>query len=104
LQAINDLISDLIRGANNVAYLSEFERASLLDRSYRLIRDCRDKIGVDQDSLDRDPAIDFLTMSRSIPMFSDKEISAAFLEAVGVLRDLRIIIDARIDAVLNKDM
>lgn len=54
-----------------------------------------------QDSLERDPAIDFLTMSRSVSKFSDDEVKATLLEAANLLRSLRIIIDAKIDAVLN---
>ncbi len=91
----------MVRAANEVGKLSEFERGNLLDRAYRAIRDGRDQVGMAQDSLDRDPAIDFLTMSRSIPMFSDEEIKAALLEAAGMVRALRIIIDAKIDAVQN---
>lgn len=56
---------------------------------------------MEEDSLERDPAVDFLTMSRSIPRFSDDEIKAALLEAAGMLRALRIIIDAKIDVLIN---
>lgn len=101
MSSLPDFIAELVRAANEVPRLSETERGDLLDRAYRTIRDGRDQVGMEQDSLDRDPAIDFLTMSRSIPMFSDEEIKSALLEAAGMVRALRIIIDAKIDSVLN---
>lgn len=101
MNELPEFIAELVRAANEVPKLSEFTRARLLDRAYNTIRDCREKIGVAQDSLDRDPAIDFLTMSRSIPAFTDDEIKTALLEAAGLLRDLHIIIDTKIDVLLN---
>ena len=97
MSSITDFVAELVRAANEVGKLSEAERGGLLDRAYRTVRDARDEIGVEQDSLDRDPAIDFLTMSRSVPMFSDEEMKSALLEAAGVIRDLKIILDARSD-------
>ena len=97
MSSITDFVAELVRAANEVEKLSAAERGSLLDRAYRTVRDARDEIGVEQDSLDRDPAIDFLTMSRSVPMFSDEEIKSALLEAAGVIRHLKIILDARGD-------
>lgn len=96
MSSITDFVAELVRAANEVEKLSEAERGGLLDRAYRTVRDARDEIGVEQDSLDRDPAIDFLTMSRSVPMFSDEEIKSALL-AAGVIRNLKIILDARGD-------
>jgi hypothetical protein len=95
MSTLPDLTAELIRAANEVERLSEFERAGLLGRAYRSVRECRDIIGMEQNSLDRDPAIDFLTMSRSIPMFSNEEIKATLLEAAGVIRALKIILDAK---------
>ncbi|MBP2560870.1 hypothetical protein J2857_003639 [Neorhizobium galegae] len=103
MSTLPDFIAELVRAANEVGKCSEFERGNLLDRAYRAIRDGRDQVGTAQDSLGRDPSIDFLTMSRSMPMFSDEEIKAALLEAAGMVRALRIIIDAKNDAVLNSN-
>lgn len=99
MSTLPDFISELVRAANEVGNLGDSECARLLDRAYRTIRDGREEIGMAQDSLDRDPAIDFLTMSRSISMFGDEEIKAALLEAAGMVRALRIILDAKEDAV-----
>ncbi|MCK8779117.1 hypothetical protein M0654_03870 [Rhizobium sp. NTR19] len=102
VEPLDNLIADLIRAANGVLGLGEFERARLLDRAYRGIRYAREVLGVQQDSLDRDSAIDFLTMSRSVQMFSDNEIKAALLEATGMIRDLRMTIEARAEAILRE--
>lgn len=97
MSPLPDFVSELIRAANEVDRLSQAERGRLLDRAYTTIRDGRDQVGMAQDSLDRDPAIDFLTMSMSIPMFSNEEIKAALLEAAEVIRVLKIMLDAKTD-------
>lgn len=93
MSGVTEFVSELVRAANGLDKLSEFSRAKLLDRAYDTIRDLRDEVGIQPDSLDKDAAIDVLTMSRSIPALTDAEVRNIMLKAAAMIRDLHIILD-----------
>lgn len=95
MSSITDFVVELVRAANEIDRLGDFERRRLLDRAYRTIQDARNEVGMEQDGTDYDAAIDFLTMSRAPEKFSIEEFKEAFLEAADMIRTLKIILDAK---------
>jgi hypothetical protein len=102
LSSTTDFIAELVRAANEVEKLSEDECARLLNVASLTILDCRDQVGVDQDSTNQGRVSDFLTLSGAIPLVPDEEIKAALLEAAGIIRHLHIALDTRTEIPLEE--
>lgn len=97
--SMTSFVMELVRAANEIERLGDFEKRRLLDRSYRTIEEGRREIS-SRRGMDYDEALDFLTMSRSLDQFSDDEVREALLSAADMLRNLKIILDAK-DEVLR---
>jgi hypothetical protein len=98
---ITDFIAELIRAANRVERIGEFEKTRLLEQAYITIRDGRYKVGMRPSKRKADASLDLLTMSRAIPRHTDAEVRAALLDAAEMIRTLKIVLDAK-DEVLNE--
>jgi len=90
VQPIPHLLSELIRAANTTAKLSEFSRARLLDRASDKIRILRLQKGRHIEVGGDDIAFNAFMMARSVPRYSDDEISHALLDAAGAIWSLHI--------------
>ncbi len=97
MNPIPDFISELVRAANEIARLSEFERARLLDRAYTIIRDLRRRTRTGPTDFSRDPLVDIMTMSRSVVMFSNDEVKQELLSAAAMIRALKIVLDTQLN-------
>lgn len=97
MNPIPDFISELVRAANEIARLSEFERARLLDRAYTIIRDLRRRTRTGPTDFNRDPLVDIMTMPRSVVMFSNDEVKQELLSAAAMIRALKIVLDTQLN-------
>lgn len=88
-----EFVAELFRAANEVSKLTDFEKRRLLERAVATIRDMRDQTGMAGGSLDADPLIDFQTIAASIDRRSDEAVKAALLDAAGIIRTLKIVLD-----------
>lgn len=97
-------VSELIRAANETQRLSHFERGRLMDRAAATIRDYREQIAYSDapanDSGPGDIAFDLADMGRTPEVFTAAEVSAKLLEAVEVIKTLRVLMDEK-EAVLR---
>jgi len=90
-----DFVAELVRAANMVEKIGDDERGRLLDRAWRTILDGRQRVGMTPSRTRADKAIDILSMSKSIGLYLDDQMKAALLEAASMIRDLKIILDAK---------
>lgn len=97
MNPIPDFISELVRAANEIARLSEFERARLLDRAYTIIRDLRHRTRTGPTDFNRDPLVNIMTMSLSVVMFSNDEVKRELLSAAAMIRALKIVLDTQLN-------
>lgn len=88
-----EFVAELFRAANELEKLTEFEKRRLLERAVASIRDMRDQTGIAGRSLYADPVTDFQTIAASIDRRSDETVKAALLDAAGIIRTLKIILD-----------
>lgn len=90
-------ISELIRAANETEKLTNLERATLLRRAAGTVRDYRDLItfaGITaNDDGQSDVVHDWNEMARLISIFSAQEVSAALLDAAGVIKACRLLLE-----------
>jgi hypothetical protein len=93
MSGVTEFVAELFRAANEVEKLTAFEKKRLLERAVATIRDMRDQTGIAGGSLDEDPVIDFQTIAASIARRSDETAKAALLDAAGIIRTLKIILD-----------
>lgn len=97
-------ISELIRAANETQRLSQFERGRLMERAAATIRDYREQIAYsDSPANDTGPgdiASDLASMGRTPEVFTAAEVSAKLLEAVEVIKTLRVLMDEK-EAILR---
>ncbi|CAN7632523.1 hypothetical protein [Pararhizobium sp. LjRoot238] len=101
MTATTDFIAELVRAANEVAKLPPMERGRLLKRAIATIRNMRDIVGFPTcgsaaDSLKAIGALAGSTGSRP-----DADVRAALLEAAGMIRDLRIVMDSKIEVIIK---
>lgn len=99
-------ISELIRAANETQRLRQFERGRLMERAAATIRDYREQIAYsDSPANDTGPgdiASDLASMGRTPEAFTAAEVSAKLLEAVEVIKTLRVLMEEK-EAILRGD-
>lgn len=86
-------ISELVRAANQVEHLTDFEKRRLLDRAVVTIREMRDQVGIPESKTAADPVIDLQTIAGGIERRTHEHVKAALLDAADMIRILRIILD-----------
>ena len=101
---MSPFISELIRAANETARLSQLERGQLLERAAATIRDYREQIACSDapanDTGPGDIASDLASMGRTPEVFTAAEVSTKLLEAVEVIKTLRVLMEEK-EAVLR---
>lgn len=92
-----NFISDLIRAANDVDKLGDFEVRRLLDRAVVTIREMRNQAGIQPSRTNPDAVIDFQTVSGlvNIGRRSNDDVKAALLKSAAMIRALKIMLDAK---------
>ena len=97
---VHGFISELIRAANEVGKLQAVEKKRLLERVVNTIRDMREQIGVEPDRDAADVVIDLQTVAGSIPLgrADDDRVKAALLEGASAIRTLKMLLDAKGEA------
>lgn len=90
MQTTSHFLSELIRAANTTPKLSEFSRARLLDRASDKIRIMRLQKGRHMDIDGDDVAFNAFVMARSVPRYTDDEVSDALRDAAGAIWTLHM--------------
>ncbi len=101
MTATTDFIAELFRAANEVDKLTLLEKGRLLQRAIVTIRGMRDVVGIPNSGTAADALIDIGTVAASVDRRPNQEVGAALLEAAGMIRDLRIVIDSRIEVMVK---
>ena len=98
---ISAFISELIRDANQIDRLGDFEERRMLERAVTTILQIREIIGIPSDPDVRDVVVDMQITAAMIESgrADDERVKAALLKAATVLRTLKIILDARDKAI-----
>lgn len=99
-ETVTAFIPELLRAANEPTLVTEMERANLLRRAASTIRDYRIEIDYSDtpanDSGGPDDIVYRLNeMARRIKQFSATEVSETLVEAIGVIRAAKILLDAK---------
>ena len=97
MSSIHDFITELVRAANEVDRVSDFEARRLLGRAVTTIRDMREQIGITGLGTAKDAVIALQTTTIAIGLAKRKraEIRTALLDAAAMIRDLHIVLDTR---------
>lgn len=95
MSTTTDFIAELLRAANELDRLSNYERRRLLDRAAIAIRDLRETVGVPESGSKADALIHLSTVAFEIDNGGafDETICGALLDAAGMIRDLHIVLD-----------
>lgn len=88
-------VAELVRAANHVEHLTDFEKRRLLERGVVKIREMRDQVGIPESKTAADAVIDLQTTAGGIERRSADEVKAALLDAADMIRILRIILDGK---------
>ena len=99
----NSFIAELVRDANRLDHLDDYQKRRMLERAVTTIRDMRETIGIPSGP-GRDSLLDIHTVSLTIERGwrSDEEIRNALLQAAGMIRDLHIVLDSKTEISLVK--
>ncbi|MDP9757240.1 MULTISPECIES: hypothetical protein [Agrobacterium] len=99
----NSFIAELVRDANRLDHLDDYQKRRVLERAVTTIRDMRETIGIPPGpGLDRLLEIQTVTLSIELGWRSDEEIRNALLLAAGMIRDLHIVLDSKTDISIVK--
>lgn len=96
MNTTTDLISELVRAANQVDKVTFFEVGRLLDRAERTITDLRDRVGI-VPIKSRDAMLAIQTVAECAAMVSRADWRATLLQAAEMIRDLHIVFDTGMD-------
>jgi hypothetical protein len=93
--SVSLFITELIRDANQIHKLNDFEKRRMLERAVTTIRDMRETIGLVPSTTVRDAVIDIQTTAALIERghTKDEHVKKAMLEAAGMLRTLKILLE-----------
>lgn len=99
----NSFIAELIRDANRLDHLDDYQKRRMLERAVTTIRDIREAIGIPSGS-GRDCLLDLHTVALSIDRGwrGDEDVRSALLQAAGMIRDLHIVLDSKTEISLVK--
>ncbi len=88
-------ISELIRAANKVEKLGDFEKRRLLDRAAVTIREMREAAGIPNSHTGCDGLIDLQAAAVALGrgQRTPGQLKAAMLDAAGMIRDLHVVLD-----------
>jgi len=94
----NSFIAELVRDANMLDHLDDYQKRRLLERAVTTIRDMRETIGIPPGP-GRDRLLEIQTVALSIELGwrSDEEVRNALLLAAAMIRDLHIVLDSKTD-------
>ncbi|WP_267550474.1 hypothetical protein [Rhizobium rhizogenes] len=97
MTATNNFITELVRAANEIDRITDFEEQRLLDRAVTTIRDMREAIGIPLSGMGTDAAVDLQTVSALVKagIAQEDTVRAALLDAAGMIRDLHIVLDTK---------
>ncbi|MDP9564331.1 hypothetical protein ACQZ6V_27360 [Agrobacterium sp. 22-3674b3] len=99
----NSFIAELVRDANRLDHLDDYQKRRVLERAVTTIRDMRETIGIPPGpGRDRLLEIQTVTLSIELGWRSDEEIRNALLLAAGMIRDLHIVLDSKTDISIVK--
>lgn len=92
----NSFIAELVRDANRLDYLDDYQKRRMLERAVTTIRDMRETIGIPSGP-GRDSLVDIHTVALSIERGwrSDEEVRNSLLQAAAMIRDLHIVLDSK---------
>ncbi|WP_455271200.1 hypothetical protein [Rhizobium herbae] len=97
-----DFIAELIRAANEVGKLGAYEKRRLLERAVATISEGRNRVGIPPSKTAADAVIDLQTLAASIDSSSDDEAKAGLLDAVDMIRTIKIVRDGEDELTGNK--
>ncbi len=94
----NSFIAELVRDANRLENLDDYQKRRMLERAVTTIRDMRETIGIPSGP-GRCSVVDIDTVALSIEhgWRSDEDVRNALLQAAGMIRDLHIVLDTKTD-------
>jgi hypothetical protein len=99
MSSTTDVISELVRAANEVETLGDLECRRLLDQAVMTIRDQRRTIGVPSSPTVAGALTDLQNMAEALKTGhrTNEQIATALLNAAGMIRDLHIVLDTATD-------
>lgn len=99
----NSFIAELVRDANRLDHLDDYQKRRMLERAVTTIRDMRETIGIPPGP-GRDRLLEIQTVALSIELGwrSDEEVRNALLLAAAMIRDLHIVLDSKTDISIVK--
>jgi hypothetical protein len=95
MSGINDFIVELVRAANDVQSINDFEKRRLLERSVTIIREMRESIGFPAAQADADRIYDIQKEVSAMGMGSSSpdELRNCLLLSATMVRDLHIVLN-----------
>jgi len=87
-------VAELIRAANQIDKLTNHEVKSLLFRAIVTARDLREAVGIPGSGTPEDAVVRLYDVAIDIELVVLADRASALLEAAGLIRDLRIVVES----------
>jgi hypothetical protein len=97
VSSATEYISALLRAANRLDEINDFERRRLLYKGVLIIQDMRKGVSIPESAPSKEALSEFESVSEAIILgwASDTQVKDALLQAARVIRDLHIALDTR---------
>lgn len=94
---VSAFISELIRDANQIDKLGDFQKRRMLERAVTIIREMREQTGIRGGDTNSDMVIDLQTTAAALTLGkrSNQQVSEAMLDAAEAIRVLKILFDGK---------
>lgn len=94
---VSAFIAELIRDANQIDKIGDFEKRRMLERAVTIIREMREEVGIHAKSNNADMVIDLQTTAAALTLGkrTDQQVSEAMLDAAEAIRILKIVLDGK---------
>jgi hypothetical protein len=96
-----NIVSDLIRAANDCRSASAPRLRNLLYAAIREIRDLREETGIPSSGTSQDAVVGLLSVAAHVEQQSDEDLRAALMEAADLIRTLRVVADSGVEFTLR---
>ncbi|AIC28062.1 hypothetical protein IE4803_CH02937 [Rhizobium etli bv. phaseoli str. IE4803] len=87
-------VAELIRAANQIDKLTDHEVKLLLFRAIVTARDLREAVGIPGSGTPEDAVVRLYEIAEDVDQVSPAARTGALLEAAGLIRDLRIVVES----------
>lgn len=95
MRTLSDLVTELVRAANNAEKLPEEAKLRLLGRAYVTILEAREDLETSSAEAYRQAGVDLISATGHVRTLSCDDVKTLLLDAAEMIRQIKMVIDSK---------